>query len=178
MNEKKPIDCNKKACIIFEAPSEEVFLNTELDQLYASSLLNELSFDEFFKEIVDHTIQDGTYSYVYQAKRLNGEPFMAKVRAVYDSAQEDQPHIILFIRDIEEKYKATHEMNRLFNQQKQILNSIPAPFIFKDLENNIIACNKALALTRGRSHTKELIGKNLSEFFNKRGGRINTPRRP
>lgn len=164
LNRDKPIHCNKKAFQLFGLPSKGIFLNNDLQQYYLTGLTTENSANEFFKRIVAEA-KKSPYTYVYQAKNVEGEKRMLKSRAVYDGSESAAPKMIFFISDITDMYEANEELNRLFNQQKQILNAIPAPFLFKDLNNKILLCNKALSTDRGYASPNDLIGKNLSELI-------------
>ncbi len=165
MNEKVPIDCNQKAREIFGVSNRETLLESASEYFYVTGMQNKLSAKEYFSRVIKEA-KKKPYTYVYQVKDDKGGKIMIKGRAVYDDTRKEAPKVIFFIRDITEKYLANEEMNRLFDQQRQIIDAIPAPFMFRDLDGNILACNKALAESRGLEDPKEFIGLNLRDILN------------
>ena len=163
------IDCNEQVCNVFGTKTKEDFLKNPIENYYTDKFSEGLSAREFLHDIEEKTIKAGFYDFVFQPSKLNGEPLIAKVRAVYDDSEENHAKIIYFMRDITSQFEDQQEKTYLLNQQKQILNSIPSPFVFKDLQNNIIACNSAFANTFGSnvSSPSQVVGTNLSRWLNK-----------
>jgi len=163
------IDCNEQVCNIFGTKTKEDFLKNSIEKYYTDKFSEGLSAREFLHAIEEKTIKAGFYDFVFQPSKLNGEPFIARVRTVYDNSEEDHSKIIFFMRDITSQFEDQQEKIHLLNQQKQILNSIPSPFVFKDLQNNIIACNSAFAKTFGINvnSPSQMVGTNLNSWLSK-----------
>jgi len=170
------IDCNGRVCNVFGTKTKEDFLKNSIENYYTDKFSEGLSAREFLHEIEEKTIKAGFYDFVFQPSKLNGEPFIARVRTVYDDSEGDHSKIIFFMRDITSQFEDQQEKIYLLNQQKQILNSIPSPFVFKDLQNNIIACNSAFADAFGFNvnspsqnvnSPSQMVGTNLSAWLSK-----------
>jgi len=71
---------------------------------------------------------------------------------------------IFFIKDITEQFYAQKERDELYHEQSQIIDSMPFQFSQKDLENNIVKCNKAMNQYLSGS-SKSIVGENLSKFI-------------
>ncbi len=161
---KSFIDCNDKVCNIFGTETKEDFLKNSICCYYTDKFSKGLSAQEFLQQIAEKTVKAGFYDFVYQSCKLNGDPFIAEVRTVYDDSEKKHPKIIIFVRDITDQYNAQQEKDRLFHQQKQMLDSIPTPFVFKDLHNNILACNKAFAEAINMENTEKIVGTNIKAW--------------
>jgi PAS domain S-box-containing protein len=164
LDKRVPIDCNQKALNILGVPDRDTLLKATSEYFYVTGMHNKLPAKEFFARIIKEAKQK-PYTYVYQMKNEKGAKMMIKGRAVYDDTRKEAPKVIFFIRNVTEKYIANEETNRLFDQQRQIIEAIPAPFMFRDLNGNILVCNKKLAESRGLENPEELVGLNLRDVL-------------
>lgn len=160
-------ECNDVVIEMFGTPSKESFLNTGWKSFYSATdgNLNQLPFEEFFEEIIQVATREGSSCFEFLVNKMNGEEFVAEVTTVSIS-NKNQPRVIFFVKDITEKYYARRKWEELYNEQQQILNSMPLQFGQKDLGNNFVKGNKALKRALGLPSEK-IEGRNLAEFMSK-----------
>ncbi|MEM7102451.1 MAG: PAS domain S-box protein [Bacteroidota bacterium] len=140
---------------------------------------NELS-DKFFADIThpeDKLIGDqiferqiaqgATSLYEYQKRYIHkkGHTIWVAISATVVWDQDDNfKYSIGVIRDITTSKKAEEERQRIYYEQQKMLDGIPAFFIYKDANNNVIRCNKRAADTLGIT-VEEMEGKNVRELY-------------
>lgn len=163
---EKVLDCNASAIKLLGYSQAEILQLNRFDVMPAKS--------KFFPGVDIHAVIRKTHrAMVYKGETISslgeviskeGKRISAKVNVV--PIYKESYYGFVIVHDISKEVEQQMEMNRMFNQQKQILDSIPAPFIFKDLNNNILACNKAMANMLGGSHPRDIVGANLSSWIN------------
>ena len=87
------------------------------------------------------------------------------VQTIKNTLKEIIGSFVMMI-DITKHKEAELKMKKMENQQRQILDSIPAIIFLKNLKNNIIEANQTFIRTTGLSK-KELIGKNHQKVWPK-----------
>ena len=163
---KKCIECNDVVIEMFGVPDNTTFLETPIQHFYCTENeeLNPLSMEDFYKKNIEEIKTHGSACHAFQAKKLNGEKFIAEITSVIKDADGKYPRLISFIKDITKQYFAQKERDQLFHELIQMMDSMPIQFAYKDLNNNIVRCNQALkdVLDDG---TGIVEGKNLSAFL-------------
>ena len=175
LKEGKCIECNDVVVEMFGVPDKATFIDIGPIQFYDedSKEINPLSKEDFNKLVIADAQRKGNSCLVFQAKKLNGKTFIAEITSVI---KEDGKHfrMISFIKDITKQYYAQKERDQLFNEMTQMMESMPIQFAYKDLNNNIVKCNKAMrqilddgsGIVEGRN-LNELIAKESAEEFYK-----------
>lgn len=160
----RPIDCNSKALELFKVDSKDEFLKRLHTDFQADP--KEADF-LFFQQLVKEAYKKGKISFSRILKNAKGETFRAKGIALKEDTNPKAPKIIFFLNDVTEKHKAKQEKNKLINELNQIIDSIPAGFLFKDDKNNILKCNETFSKTAEVENQEELIGKNIADIIGK-----------
>lgn len=164
LTENKLVECNSVAVEMFRAADKAEFLESDWKRFYAQSdgTLNQLSIDNFFGGILREAKKVGSCCCVFLAHRFDGSTFVAELTTVSVN-KKSESKVVFFLKDITEEYYNKLEWEKLYYEQEQILNSMPLQFGQKDLENNFVKCNQALAHALN-SIDENIVGKNLAEF--------------
>lgn len=166
LEHERIVECNKVALKMFKAESKKEFLGADWKRFYAQSdgTLNQLSIQNFFKGIIREATTVGSCTCVFLAHRFDGSTFVAEITTVAINKESESKKLIFFVKDITEKYYNGLKWEKLYNEQEQILNSMPLQFGQKDLKNNFVKGNEALKRALGLPKGK-IEGRNLSEFM-------------
>ncbi|MCX5811055.1 MAG: response regulator [Proteobacteria bacterium] len=84
---------------------------------------------------------------------------VSAVKTIYN----DEPSSLAFLRDITERKRAEDKLNEQINFLQTLIDDVPNPIFYKDLNGLYLGCNKAFEEYRGIKK-EELIGKTLMEL--------------
>lgn len=163
LEKEKLVECNSVVTKMFGVENKEEFLQSNPIDFYSSDAeINTAKSIHFFKKCILEAIRNKNSCFVFEAKRIDGSTFIAEMTTVF--IQKKRAEALFFIKDITEKYFAQKERDTLYYEQTQILDSMPILFSQKNLNNEIVRCNRAMQnylSTSGES----VIGEKLSKFI-------------
>jgi two-component system, sensor histidine kinase and response regulator len=84
---------------------------------------------------------------------------VSAVKTIYN----DEPASLAFLRDITERKKAEDKLNEQINFLQTLIDDVPNPIFYKDINGLYLGCNKAFEEYRGIKKD-DLIGKTLMEL--------------
>lgn len=119
---------------------------------------------EVTREILPATLRGGWRGEILN-RRKNGRDFPIYLSSSIVRDENRKPiYLVGIARDITEERKVEEEIHRSQQMLRLILDNIPQRVFWKDRNYRHIGCNKAFAHDAGRSHPREVIGKNDFEL--------------
>jgi PAS domain S-box-containing protein len=109
LNKNGLLDCNRQALEMFNIPSKEKFFKLQPADLSAEKLKADYLKEDFFSGKIMLTYYKGDQEFIWEAKRVTGEEFIASVWLKVVTIQ-DEKIILATIRDISEKRKTENKL--------------------------------------------------------------------
>ncbi|HWQ66107.1 MAG TPA: PAS domain-containing protein [Methanospirillum sp.] len=148
------IECNKAALTLFRIEKPEDILGKNPDIISPQYQRNGKESEDMIRELVQKAQEEGSVSFYWDHKRMNGEIFPAKVMLSM-SVYEGQPCILASIVDI------TGQV--LIEEKDALVNGNPYAIIVLNPDLTIAEVNPAFSRISGYTQ-EEWISKNLSEL--------------
>lgn len=116
-------------------------------------------------KMMDIAMDRGSNFFEWRHRRVNGEEFLATVLL---TRLELEGHKLLqaTVRDITDNRKVADALRKEQEEERTILDSVPAWIFYKDKENRFLRVNKAFADIMQMSE-KELEGKSIFDLYPK-----------
>lgn len=118
--------------------------------------------EEFVGEITAAMVKNGFYRFESFRKTRDGGLFPVDISCKF-YRQGNKAHIISFERDITERKQAEKKLSDNLHFLQVLLDAIPVPVYYKDVQERYIGCNDAFEKYLGRSR-EEIIGRNAYDI--------------
>jgi|GEM_PF-768468 len=163
LQDKKFIDCNMAAVEMYGAKKKDQIIgNSPLEfspQNQYDGTPSSGKADNYIKEAA----ANGTITFEWLHTRINGDLFDALITLSPIDDQESI-NILATVKDISGLKKAQKNLEENIRFMETLIETIPAPFFYKDTQGKYLGCNKAYADLIIGLPSDEITGKTIFSF--------------
>lgn len=162
MKKDKFISCNKKTLEIFNCSYEDIIGKTPFDFSPDTQPNGEKSKTKAV-EYIKSSLQGNTHSFEWQHITKSGKPFDAEV-VLNSLIFNNEIFIQAIVRDISERKKAERREKEHRDFLMTLLETIPIPVYYKNVNTEFVGCNSAFEASTGFKRG-DIHGKTVRDLF-------------
>lgn len=109
----KVIDCNNNALKLYGVSSKGEIRNLPKENFHQNFIINNLESENYIRSKIAEALEHGKSYVTFEAKKLNGTPFIYDGVFVSDFSDQNNPKILSFFRDAKNALNTEKEKNKL-----------------------------------------------------------------